>query len=397
MTSSLSSSGPSLAFEQFTAGAIQLVSREVLSGGQLQAYVRGVALGDPVTITDGDSRVRVPVVRFPHVDFPAEIRIGWADGRDAVTPIRVDGPDVVATLIGQGDLTEVAVQFRNGLIIGTARNRANGVTVPMLIGRVNGTLLRTVDTRLSGADDTGGSEVRFTLPVEASDFSDRGASFEILHAPSLECIWRSVLAPADTVMSGGIVTDIRLSEAERKLADASLALETKLNAKIARQNRLIEDISAHLLSLLGDGSADPREQARQLIARTGMTSIADASVGVVGALSPYLGWGWSDAELSSDRIEQRRMGAAATVLNPYPDRAVATIAITVTEGSPEALAALSAQIDGREAAIALPQIGGTPCTVTVRPKDGSSLSLLSLSCTAPRGGIAVQDIRFFYV
>jgi len=393
MTSSLSSSP--LAFEMFTAGAIQLVQQGAGTSGRLQAFVRGVPLGAPVEFSSEDSRILVPVERFPHVEFPAEVRISWADGQDAVTPIRVDGANVVAGLVGQGTLSEVSVQFRNGLIVGTARNRANGVTVPMLMGRVNGTLLRAVETRLSGADDTGGASFRFTLPVEASDFSDRGASFEILHAPSLECIWRSVLAPADTLMGGGIVTDIRLSEAERKLADASLAFETKLNAKVARQNRLIEDLTAHLLSLIGK-DADAREQARRLISDTAREEPADTTVGVVGTLSPYMGWGWSDAGLSADRIEQRRMGAAATVLNPHPDRPVKAIAVSVTEASPEALAALRGQTDGREAAVELPKVGGAPCTVTVRPQDGSSVSLVSLSCTAPRGGIAVQDIRFFY-
>ena len=392
----MSATSQSLAFERFVAGAIQLARRGTVSGGQLQAFVRGVALGEPVSISEGDSHILVPAVLFPHVEFPAEIRIGWADGTDAIAPLRVDDAATVNSLIGEGRLTDMQVQFRNGLITGTAHNRTNGVNVPMLIGRVNGTLLRPVDVKLAGGDESGGARLRFTLPVEASDFSDRGVTYEILHAPSLECIWRTVLAPADTLMGGGIVTDIRLSEAERKLADASMALETKLNAQIARQQLLIEDITAHLLALINDKGADNRAQARQLVAQTGAVTAADTAVGVVGALSPYLGWGWSDAELSRDRIEQRRMGAAATVLNPHPDRTVRAIALTVTEATTEGLAALSAQIDGIEAQVEPGKVGGAPCTVTIRPQAGVSASVLSLSCTAPRGGIAVQDIRFFY-
>lgn len=396
MTSSMSTASQSLAFERFTTGGLQLARRDGAATGRLQAFVRGVALGDPIAVTSGDSHILVPVERFPHVEFPAEIRIGWEGGTDALAPIRIDDASPIATLIGQGQLSEVAVQFRNGLIVGSARNRSNGVDHPVLIGRVNGTLLRPVDVRFSAPDDTPGSVLRFTLPVEASDFSDRGVSFEILHAPSLECVWRTVLAPSDTLLDGGIVTDIRLAEAERKLADASLALETKLNAQIARQNNLIEDITAHLLALINDKDANNRDQARQLIARTGAAMASDDAVGVVGVLSPYLGWGWSDPELSRDRIEQRRMGAAASVLNPHPQRQVTSIAVTVTEATLEGLAALSAQIDGREAQIEAARTGGAPCTVSISPQGGSSLSVLSLSCTAPRGGIAVQDIRFFY-
>ena len=396
MSASHPASRQSPAFERYLSGAIQLTRADMATGSRLQAFVRGVPLGEAVTVSEGDSHVLVPVERFPHVDFPAELRIARDDGTDAVPPVIVQDAATVNILVGEGTLTDVEVDFRNGLVTGTARNRTNGTNVPVLIGRVNGTLLRPVDVRLEGGDETGGARLRFTLPVEAGDFSDRGVSFEILHAPSMDCVWRSVLAPADTLMAGGIVTDIRLSEAERKLADAGLALETRLTAKVARQQALIEDITAHLLALVNDKGADNRVQARQLMAASGHDVAADSTVGVVGPLSPYMGWGWSAPELGDDRIEHRRMGAAATVLNPHPDRAVRAIALTVLRATPESLMALSARTDGVEAQIEPPAVGGAPCTLTIRPNDSASIALLTLSCTAPQGGIAVQDIRFFY-
>lgn len=395
MTSYPSASGP-LVFDQLVRGAVQLSHDGNCRGETLQAFVRGVPLGEPTTVTAGDSSIQVPTVRFPHVDFPAEIRISRADGTDAMAPVRIDSVQQVNLLVGEGTLDEVVVSLRQGLVVGTARNSTNGVGVPVLIGRINGVLLRTVETRITGPDERGGAVVQFTLPVEAGDISDRGATFEILQAPLLDCIWRTVLAPVDTLMAGGIVTDIRLSEAERKLAEASLALETRLGAQVARQNHLIEDVTAHLLALINDRGANNREQARQLIAGTHSASAHDGNAGVVGVLSPFMGWGWSHPELGLNRLEQRRMGAAATVLNPHPQRTVSAIAMTVTQAQDGALAALSAQLDGQTALVEPSKTGGAPCTVIIRPQPAASLSVLSLTCTAPGNGIAVQDFRFFY-
>lgn len=402
----MSHSAPSasLTFQQFTSGAILIRNSGEARTDTLQAFVRGVPLGQAVAFDASHSHTSVPCERFPNVKLPAELRVGWSDGTDAIAPIEINSLADINTLAGPGMLSDVDVRFRNALVSGTAHNAINGMDTPMLIGRINGTLLRKVEVSIVGPHEEGGATIRFTMPVEASDFSDRGATFELLHAPALECIWRAVLAPADTLMAGRIETDVRLSEAERKLADAFTRTEIKLSTQIARQNNLIEDVTAYLLALINDRAngqstdAQTRKRAQELIAKaaTADTVQNDTTSAVVGPLSPYMGWGWSEPALNENRIETRRMGAAATLLNPYADRSIKAIALTVTDADNDALTALSARIDGHDAVVDLAGVTGAPCTVMVRPSVAGSGSLLSLSCTRPGSGIHVQDIRFFY-
>lgn len=394
----------SLSLQSFAQGEILIRNTGETRTGTLQAFVRGVPLGQAVAFDPTAAVFSVPCQQFPHVSLPAELRIGWDDGTDAIAVVQIDSLSDINTLVGHGVLTDVQAVFRNGLISGTARNAFNGVDTPMLVGRVNGSLLRTVETSIYGGHEEGGAVIRFAMPVEASDFSDRGATFELLHAPALTCAWRSVLAPADTLMAGGIETDVRLSESERKLADAFARTEIKLTTQIARQNNLIEDVTAYLLALINDhangqtGEDKTRQLAQTLIAKAAAANIveSDTNSAVVGPLSPYMGWGWNDAALNKDRIETRRMGAAATVLNPHTDRMLQAIAVTVIDASNEAISHISAQIDGHEAFVDLSGATGAPCTILVRPKIAGSGSLLSLSCTRPGQGIHVQDFRFFY-
>lgn len=395
-----------MTFEQYAHGAIVIRNGSESRSGTLQAFVRGVPLGEAVNFDPAQSHTAVPCTVFPHVTLPAEVRIGWQDGIDAIAPLEIDTLADVNTLVGHGNLSDINISFRNALISGTARNTTNGIDTPMLIGRINGTLLRPVEAKVTGPHEEGGSRLRFSMPVEASDFSDRGATFELLQAPDLQCVWRTVLAPADVLAGGGIEMDVRLSEAERKLADAFASAEIKLTTRIARQNNLIEDVTAYLLALINDhangASADKSEQrklARDLIAKAQAADLSqtDQTLAVVGPLSPYMGWGWTNEAPNKDRLETRRMGAAATVLNPHADRAIKAVAVTVVEADTEALANMTAKIDGSEASIDLDGAGGAPCTVLIRPSTHVSGSVVSLSCTRPGKGIHVQDIRFFYV
>lgn len=389
-----------------TLGCIHLTVETTGRGGRLTSFLRGVAMGDPVDVADNAIAVELPVDRFPHVRLPADIRIGWEDGADATPPLTVKTVAEAVALTGNGTLENVSVLFRNGMVQGTALNRRNGVERPLILGRVNGTLLRPVDVRFQSAHETGGAIIAFAMPVDPTDFSAEGGVLELLHAPSMTILWRTALGPAGTGEEGAVIeTRRRLSEAEQRLADTLGQVETRLSQSILRQNQVIEDIVAYMLALIHDRANRPenendpdRKAARDLIALASAETAPrdDGRLAVVGPLSPFMGWGWSAAELSRDRIELRRMRTAASVLNPRPERKVDKIALTVVEAAPESLASLGVQADGQPCDVLLSLSGGTPCTALIVLDPPISVGLLSLSCTTPQDGIAVQDVRFFY-
>lgn len=388
-------------------GCIHLAVQASGRGGRLTPYLRGVAIGNAVEVADSAVSVDLPIDRLPHVSLPADIRIGWDDGTDATLPLTIRTEAEAVALTGVGALENVSVIFRNGMVQGTALNRRNGVERPLILGRINGTLLRPVDVRFQSVHETGGAVIAFSMPVDPTDFSAEGGVLELLHAPSMIILWRTALGSVGAGEEISIIeTKRRLSEAEHRLSNTLCQVETRLSQSILRQNQVLEDVVTYMLALIHDranraeNEDDPdRKAARDLIAlaSTETTQATDERLAVIGPLSPFMGWGWSAAEFNRDRIELRRMRTAASVLNPRPERKVDRIALTVVEATSEALANLGVQTDGQARDLSLSLHEGTPCTALVMLDPPISVGVLSLSCTSPQDGIAVQDVRFFYV
>ncbi|WP_292229848.1 hypothetical protein [Brevundimonas sp.] len=389
-----------------TLGGLRLQVRTTGRGGQLTPYLRGVPLGRPVNVGDEDVLVELEVERLPHVTLPAEIRVAWEDGSEASSPLAIISEAEAVALTGNGALEEVSATLQNGMVKGRALNRRNGVERPVILGRINGVLLRPVEVGPPSAHEGGGAIVTFTMPIEPSDFSAEGGVIELIHAPAMTTLWRTVLAPHQSEEAAAVETRRRLTETEQRLAGIAAQIETRLGQELRRQNQLIEDVVAYMLALIHDRanrSETPddgdREQARRLIesASTVSGSADDETLAVVGPLSPFMGWGWSVPELNRDRIELRRMQTAATVLNPHPERKVERIALTVLEGSTVVLSQLSAQTDGQTRKIQASEELGAPFTASLVLTPPLSVGLLSLAAPMSQEGLAVQDVRFFYV
>lgn len=388
-----------------STGSIRLQVKTSGRGGRLTPYLRGVPLSEGMEVVSDDTVINLAVERLPHVTLPAEIRIGWDDGTDACPPLILSTEAEAVSLAGNGVLEEISVVFQNGMVKGQAVNYRNGVERPMILGRVNGVLLRPVDVRLRSAHEAGGAVVAFSMPVDPSDFSSEGGVLELVHAPEMTVLWRSALAPVEDPVAASVETRRRLAEAEQRMASLLSQLETRLGQDVRKQNQLIEDVVSYMLALIHDranrsevpGDTD-RNQARRLINLASSTSneTDDDTLAVVGPISPFMGWGWSSAELNRDRIELRRMHTSATVLNPHPERKVARIALTVVDAAPEAMTSLRLQADGAPVPLQTPTDQAPPCTISAFLQPPLSVSLINLTSGASRDGLAIRDIRFFY-
>lgn len=389
----------------FSSGCIRLRVKTSGCGGRLTPYLRGIPLGEGVEIAYDDIVIDLAIERLPHVALPAGIRIGWDDGTDACPPLIISNETEAVSLAGNGVLEEVSVVFQSGMVKGQAVNHRNGIERPVILGRINGVLLRPVDVRLRAAHEAGGAVVTFAMPVDPSDFSSEGGVLELVHAPEMTVLWRSALAPVEDPVAASAEIRRRLAETEQRMASLVSQLETRLGQDVRKQSQLMEDVVAYMLALIYDRANRPeapddadRNQAKRLIdlASSASNDANDDTLAAIGPLSPFMGWGWSAPELSSDRIELRRMYTSATVLNPHPERKVTRIALTVMEGAPEAMASLRLRADGAPVPLHTPTDQEPPYTVSAVFQPPFSISLINLTSGASREGLAIRDIRFFY-
>lgn len=392
-------------------GLIRLRVNERGVGGRLCAYLRGVPLGEPTEISQHDTYVDLPVTRIPHAKLPTEIRIGWEDSSEASAPLTIRSEAEAANLAGQGDLVDVKVNFTRGQVRGTARNPINGLATPMIIGRINGGMMRQVRTEVVSANPEGGASIAFDMPVDANDFTADGGTIELLLAPSMKTLWRYGLGPVGDAQQEAIKLLRQATSLEHNVRGAVADIETRLGLRISAQSQLFEDVVTYLLALIHDRAAsqkktsgDPdREMARALLNKS-VRPPAEATanqIAVVGVASPFMGQGWSDVLLTEHRIEVRRFSTAATVLNPYPHRPVAKIVVTLVEGSTDNIGQLHALFDAEPAQINVAGVAAAPCSIVVTSKliqgqEPETIGLLTLISAEGLSPVAVQDVRFHY-
>lgn len=392
------------------SGLIRLRVRERGRVGQLCAYLRGVPLGEPVALSATDTHVDLPIARIPHAKLPADIRIGWDDGQDASDPLTIRSEAQATALAGSGDLLDINVNFTRGQVRGTARNPINGLVAPMIIGRLNGSLMRHVRSEVVSANPEGGSIIAFDMPVDANDFTSEGGVIELLLAPSMRTLWRHGLGPVGDEQQEAIKLLRQAATVEHTLRGAMADIEARIGQRMATQSQLFEDVVTYLLALIHDRAAvtdtavegPDREMARALLAKAAAPeAVSPSQVSVVGVASTFMGEGWSDIVLTDHRIEVRRFSSGATVLNPCPLRPVSKVVVTAVEGSEEALAQLHALFDAAPARIKISAVSAAPCSIVVTPdvkqgQEPGSISLLTLINPEGRSTVAVQDVRFHY-
>lgn len=392
------------------SGLIRLRVRERGSVGQLCAYLRGVPLGEPVALSLIDTHVDLPIAHIPHAKLPADIRIGWDDGLDASDPLTIRSEAQATALAGSGDLLNLNVSFTRGQVRGTARNPINGLVTPVILGRINGNLMRHVRSEVVSANPEGGSTIAFDMPVDANDFTSEGGVIELLLAPSMKTLWRYGLGPVGDGQQEAIKLLRQASTIEHTLRSALADVETRLGQRMATQSQLFEDVVTYLLALIHDRTAvahtakdgPDRQMARTLLAKAAPAKdVSPNQIAVVGMASPFMGEGWSDIVLTDHRIETRRFSAGATVLNPYPLRPVSKIVVTAVEGSKDALSQLHALFDATPAHIQISAVSAAPCSIIVTPdvqkgQEPTSVGLLTLINSEGVSAIAVQDVRFYF-
>ncbi len=392
------------------SGLIRLRVRERGRGGQLCAYLRGVPLGEPVALSATDTHVDLPIARIPHAKLPADIRIGWDDGQDASDPLTIRSEAQATALAGSGDLLDINVDFTRGQVRGTARNPINGLVAPIIIGRLNGSLMRHVRSEVVSANPEGGSIIAFDMPVDANDFTSEGGVIELLLAPSMRTLWRHGLGPVGDEQQEAIKLLRQAATVEQTLRGAMADIEARIGQRMATQSQLFEDVVTYLLALIHDRAAvtdtavegPDREMARALLAKAAAPeAVSPSQVSVVGVASTFMGEGWSDIVLTDHRIEVRRFSSGATVLNPCPLRPVSKVVVTAVEGSEEALSQLHALFDAAPAQIKISAVSAAPCSIVVTPdvkqgQEPGSVSLVTLINPEGRSTVAVQDVRFHY-
>ncbi|WP_313475544.1 hypothetical protein, partial [Stutzerimonas kunmingensis] len=280
------------------SGFIRLRVRERGIVGKLCAYLRGVPLGEPIAFSATDTHVDLPVARIPHAKLPADIRIGWEDGLDASDPLTIRNEAQATALAGNGDLLDMNVSFTRGQVRGTARNPVNGLVAPMIIGRINGSLMRHVRSEVVSANPEGGSTITFDMPVDANDFTSEGSVIELLLAPSMKTLWRYGLGPVGDEQQEIIKLLHQASTIEHTLRGAMADVETRMGQCMATQSQLFEDVVTYLLALIHDRAAvthtaidgPDREMARTLLAKAAAPkAVSPNQIAVVGVASTFMG------------------------------------------------------------------------------------------------------------
>jgi hypothetical protein len=415
------------------AGGVEI---PCLAGGTvddcIDAFVNGIRIGRSAptgNLTPGQSIV-VPCNIFPCVPLPCEIRFAIRGSNDDMAPpLELRSVADVHRLVGHGRLEETRITISNGVLKGFAVNRINGLGRPLLVGRVNGSLLREVRTGEPRAREEGGSSISFTMSLDPADFEENGVLYEILELPDMILAGSlSYRKASNQAIEAGIQklqTD--LERAKRRL-DFELARASEIAEKrYGEQRQLLDRVVEYLIALVFDrfpsGSStakaveadDATKEFRQLVAQAlheaGPADLLDYAMVKPADVLMADGWGWPEQD--SKGFEFRWMGLEGTVFNPHPGRTVKVIEVSIGATYDGHAPTIAAMLDSETAGVNMVSSpGGAPHTLRISPKHSEQgkpvhvLRLISATAGRPIEGqengderilsAAVLGVTFYY-
>jgi len=400
---------------RIAGGQIVLTSNDDANRmASIVAWVRGVPIGRSVPPPVGDesrSLVRIGCDRFPLVDLPAEVRFSYEnEDSDICEPLAVTEADVFA-LVGRGDPHVIKTEISHGVMTGAIANTVNGVYRPVLIGRIASRLLRDVVLSSPLSLPEGGVQHTFSLPILVADLQGAATTYEILLAPELRPL---VVMEVRSQLSGMSIDDADaiaglVADLEQRLGLALARAEAHADDRARRQSLLIERVVSYLSALIFDelNTGRKTDRASEFVhavmreARDDQEDTSASLMTLVPADSPYFASGWSaPGAMRAAPLAVREVERFATVINPDPQRALASISVTVVD-EPGALETVRLLLDGVPIlqAASAGSAGDGPWSLVARFDPGSETicSIVSLILDADAPPVAVADVKFTYV
>ena len=370
----------------------------------LLLHCRGIEVGR--RLLDGPVRegavVEIPVDRLPRVPLPAELRLSTApDAPDLAAPWRIDSAEAALSLLGAPETRIEDLRLDHGVLRGTGREARNGLLDPVLYARINGAGARIVTVDPPVALPEGGCAFRLALPILPADLTESGLSVTLMligqDAPVGSFAWgRSGIGEAERRMAE---LEGRLRQAEDEAAAAQRSLLETLQRQLALQQERIDAFIAAAATLLLDrlATAPGREPdaLRALLQTAGPAPAGDPVLDLtalrleVAPEAALFGAGWHGAEIYPSG-SFRWMGPRGQMLNPSPARAVAGVTLDVCHLYRADAPALTAQLDGNAAEVAVAARGDGAFTVRLTcPGGPQPLQLLRLASLT--GGSPAED------
>jgi hypothetical protein len=370
----------------------------------LRLHCRGIEVGQLTLdgpVREG-SRLDIPIERLPRVPLPAELRLSTApDAVDLVAPWRVETAAAALSLLGAPDARVEDLRLDHGVLRGTGREARNGLLDPVLYARINGTVARMVSIEPPIALPEGGCAFRFALPILPADLTEAGLSVVIMlvgqDAPVGSFAWsRSGIAEAERRL---VELDSRVRQMEADAAVAQRNLLATVQRQLALQQERIDAFIAAAATLLLDRQAavpgrEP-DALSELLATAAPVRAGDPLLDLTARQlevppdAALFGAGWHRSE-SYPSGAFRWMGPHGLLLNPAPDRPVASVTLEVCHLYRADVPAVTAEFDDAAAKVAVTSHGNGAFTVRLAPQDGARpLHLLRIASLT--GGSPAED------
>ena len=276
--------------DRYTRGARAALGRAAIDQGtlvlvcerpgvvddQLVAYVNGIPIGESARLSalaEGE-KVSIQCGYFPCVSLPCPIRIGLKDANQDIAPVlTIQSADEVQRLVGHGRLEDLRLTLQNGVVVGAAINKVNGLRRPLLLGRINGHMLRNIQVEPPRMRDEGGCYVSFTMAVEPSDLGPSGATYEILKLPEMTLLGTLAFPRSD---DQALALSVGRLEASVDGFRKQLRLELARAHEVAEQQRqqsqqTLESVVEYLLALMFDRFASKQDASAAQLENDALT------------------------------------------------------------------------------------------------------------------------------
>lgn len=365
---------------------VLICERPGLVDDQLVAYVNGIPIGESARLSalaEGE-KASIQCGYFPCVSLPCQIRVGLKDANQDIAPLlAIQSADEVQRLVGHGRLEDLRLTLQNGVVVGAAINKVNGLGRPLLLGRINGHMLRNIQVEPPRMRDEGGCYVSFTMAVEPSDLGPSGATYEILKLPEMTLLGTLAFPRSD---DQALALSVGRLEASVDGLHKQLRLELARAHEVAEQQRqqsqhTLESVVEYLLALMFDRFANKQDASaaklendaladfRRLIADHGDAELGGRDYLQVPPDSLLFVDGWFELEQDERRFDIRWMGPGSSLLNPRPSRPIAAVTFTVGVTADGAVPQLTAAFDADPVDVEVTHSpNGAPYTVKLLPR-----------------------------
>jgi hypothetical protein len=338
------------------------------------AYVSGIRIG--VNRIEGDFEpgdiIEYPISYLPWVDLPTDVRfVSEHTGQEIAEAFRIATHDEAIALVGMGESLIQNVVIDQGMIRGVVVNRVNGLLRPQMFARINGIVPRMITVEQPRLLDDGGASFQFSAQLNPADLGENGLTAEIFllgqDAPLTSVSYRR--ADIDDLTKRIVEFEARLAQVTQStgLRFNTMNHEVQQSLKVMQQridafieyaaSFMFDRVATSQVPMLPDASPLPPNLRKKVDSFLAAVRDADAAQGqrakraeptvTVPIASSLFSFGWHDIEKEND-VSFRRMADIAVVMNPFPDRRVESVQMTVfnREGVESLQPSIRAAFDG---------------------------------------------------